>query len=171
MKRSTILRVVWCFMEIALVSFSVFLNDFVNEREDKHENSYFLLFILRAIHFHQFPSISKKKKKTILYNLHQSPLPPPPPLWKSTKNTFPLRTPISARAREKEKKETPLPPFFLLKFHNPSINLLSSILFAYHVTQFRQQRIYLVPEKKTLRHPRRNRNSQPLMDPINGASI
>lgn len=158
---------------MALVIFFSFSKRFCERTKEKINTKilifFFFLFFVQSIFINSLQF--QKKKETILYNLHQSPLPPPPPLWKSTKNTFPLRTPISARAREKEKKETPLPPFFLLKFHNPSINLLSSILFAYHVTQFRQQRIYLVPEKKTLRHPRRNRNSQPLMDPINGASI
>lgn len=158
---------------MALVIFFSFSKRFCERTKEKINTKilifFFFLFFVQSIFINSLQF--QKKKETILYNLHQSPLPPPPPLWKSTKNTFPLRTPISARAREKEKKETPPPPFFLLKFHNPSINLLSSILFAYHVTQFRQQRIYLVPEKKTLRHPRRNRNSQPLMDPINGASI
>lgn len=158
---------------MALVIFFSFSKRFCERTKEKINTKilifFFFLFFVQSIFINSLQF--QKKKKTILYNLHQSLLPPPPPLWKSTKNTFPLRTPISARAREKEKKETPPPPFFLLKFHNPSINLLSSILFAYHVTQFRQQRIYLVPEKNTLRHPRRNRNSQPLMDPINGASI
>lgn len=158
---------------MALVIFFSFSKRFCERTKEKINTKilifFFFLFFVQSIFINSLQF--QKKKETILYNLHQSLLPPPPPLWKSTKNTFPLRTPISARAREKEKKETPPPPFFLLKFHNPSINLLSSILFAYHVTQFRQQRIYLVPEKKTLRHPRRNRNSQPLMDPINGASI
>lgn len=157
---------------MALVIFFSFSKRFCERTKEKINTKilifFFFLFFVQSIFIN---SLQFQKKKTILYNLHQSPPPPPLPPWKSTKNTFPLRTPISARAREKEKKETPPPPFFLLKFHNPSINLLSSILFAYHVTQFRQQRIYLVPEKKTLRHPRRNRNSQPLMDPINGASI
>lgn len=155
---------------MALVIFFSFSKRFCERTKEKINTKilifFFFLFFVQSIFIN---SLQFQKKKTILYNLHQSPPPPPLPPWKSTKNTFPLRTPI--RAREKEKKETPPPPFFLLKFHNPSINLLSSILFAYHVTQFRQQRIYLVPEKKTLRHPRRNRNSQPLMDPINGASI
>lgn len=159
---------------MALVIFFSFSKRFCERTKEKINTKilifFFFLFFVQSIFINSL-QFQKKKKKTILYNLHQSPPPPPLPLWKSTKNTFPLRTPISARAREKEKKETSPPPFFLLKFHNPSINLLSSILFAYHVTQFRQQRIYLVPEKKTLRHPRRNRNSQPLMDPINGASI
>lgn len=157
---------------MALVIFFSFSKRFCERTKEKINTKilifFFFLFFVQSIFINSLQF--QKKKETILYNLHQSPPPPLPP-WKSTKNTFPLRTPISARAREKEKKETPPPPFFLLKFHNPSINLLSSILFAYHVTQFRQQRIYLVPEKKTLRHLRRNRNSQPLMDPINGASI
>lgn len=157
---------------MALVIFFSFSKRFCERTKEKINTKilifFFFLFFVQSIFINSLQF--QKKKETILYNLHQSPPPPLPP-WKSTKNTFPLRTPISARAREKEKKETSPPPFFLLKFHNPSINLLSSILFAYHVTQFRQQRIYLVPEKKTLRHPRRNRNSQPLMDPINGASI
>lgn len=157
---------------MALVTFFSFSKRFCERTKEKINTKilifFFFLFFVQSIFINSLQF--QKKKETILYNLHQSPPPPLPP-WKSTKNTFPLRTPISARAREKEKKETPPPPFFLLKFHNPSINLLSSILFAYHVTQFRQQRIYLVPEKKTLRHLRRNRNSQPLMDPINGASI
>lgn len=157
---------------MALVIFFSFSKRFCERTKEKINTKilifFFFLFFVQSIFINSLQF--QKKKETILYNLHQSPPPPLPP-WKSTKNTFPLRTPISARAREKEKKETPPPPFFLLKFHNPSINLLSSILFAYHVTQFRQQRIYLVPEKKTLRHLRRSRNSQPLMDPINGASI
>lgn len=158
---------------MALVIFFSFSKRFCERTKEKINTKilifFFFLFFVQSIFINSLQF--QKKKETILYNLHQSPPPPPLPPWKSTKNTFPLRTPISARAREKEKKETPPPPFFLLKFHNPSINLLSSILFAYHVTQFRQQRIYLVPEKKTLRHLRRSRNSQPLMDPINGASI
>lgn len=160
-------------MKMALVIFFSFSKRFCERTKEKINTKilifFFFLFFVQSIFINSLQF--QKKKETILYNLHQSPPPPPLPPWKSTKNTFPLRTPISARAREKEKKETPPPPFFLLKFHNPSINLLSSILFAYHVTQFRQQRIYLVPEKKTLRHLRRSRNSQPLMDPINGASI
>lgn len=135
------------FEKVFVLYRAVFLNDFVvrGNVKSKEINAKILISFYSSCNpFSSIPFNFKKKKQ--YYIIYINPPPPPPPLWKSTKNTFPLKTPISARVQKNL-------PFFLLKFHNPSINLLSSILFAYRVTQFPYPRKLGHPKEITILDP------------------
>lgn len=101
-------------------------------RSQKHKNSYFLFFLSNPFSSISFNFKKKKEQYCIIYiNLLLS--------RKARKTHFPQKLQFPLEQKKKEKKETPRPSFFS-NSTTLSINLLPSILLAYHVTQFRRQR-------------------------------